>query len=149
MNNYFYNICPRTQNAERASYYAVFDGHAGVDAATYAVSHLHCHLAASKHYPERPAEAMLDAYTITDADFLQKCRKQKLSAGTTALSVLYRPVEGRLYVGWLGDSKALLVTQGTIMQLVQPHKPEMPVGFADLSTVSLKEAIQMFLFVIA
>lgn len=112
------------KDAERASYYAVFDGHAGVDAANYAVSHLHCHLAASRHYPQSPAEAMRDAYQLTDNDFLRKCDKQKLCSGTTALSVLYRPVEGRLYCGWLGDSRALLVTQGTIMPLVQPHKPE-------------------------
>lgn len=72
---------------------------------------------------------MRDAFHITDTDFLRKCEKQKLVSGTTALSVLYRPDEARLYVGWLGDSKALLVTQGTVMQMVQPHKPELPVSF--------------------
>lgn len=116
------------QDADRASYYAIFDGHAGVDAANYAVSHLHCHLAASPQYPARPAEAMRDAYRATDTDFLRKSDKQKLRSGTTAVCVLYRPVEGRLYCGWLGDSRALLVTQGTIMPLVQPHKPEDPVS---------------------
>lgn len=119
-----------TKNAERASYYAVFDGHAGIDAATYAVSHLHCHLAASSHYPLRPTEAMRDAFKHTDAAFLRKSQNQKLTSGTTALCCLYRPTEKRLYVGWLGDSKALLVTQGNIMQMVEPHKPELPVSAA-------------------
>lgn len=115
------------QSPDRASYYAVFDGHAGIDAANYAVAHLHGHIAASEHYPQKPAQAMLDAFRITDADFLRKCEKQSVVSGTTALCVLYRPVQQRLYVGWLGDSKALLVTQGTIMQIVNPHKPELPV----------------------
>lgn len=84
-------------------------------------------MAASLNYPNQPAEAMRDAFNNTEADFLRKCEKQKLISGTTALCVLYRPVEKRLYVGWLGDSKALLVTQGNIMQIVTPHKPDTPV----------------------
>lgn len=30
----------------------------------------------------------------------------------------------KLYIGWLGDSQALLVREGTPLQLVDPHKPE-------------------------
>lgn len=85
-------------------------------------------MAASSNYPKQPAEAMRDAFYRTDEDFLRKCEKQKLISGTTALCCLYRPTEKRLYVGWLGDSKALLVTQGNIMQMVKPHKPDSPVS---------------------
>lgn len=106
----------------------MFDGHAGIDAANYAVAHLHDHIAASQYYPHQPVQAMLEAFRITDADFLRKCEKQSVVSGATALCVLYRPVQQRIYVGWLGDSKAILVTQGTIMQLVKPHKPESPVS---------------------
>lgn len=49
-------------------------------------------------------------------------------SGTTALVALYRPVEQKLYVAWVGDSKALLVSQNRILQIVQPHKPDMEVS---------------------
>ena len=41
---------------EHLSYYSVFDGHAGTDAACYAASHLHELLVASQHYPEDPVQ---------------------------------------------------------------------------------------------
>lgn len=63
-------------STERASYYAVFDGHAGIEAAAYAVSHLHCHLAANLKALESPVDAMRNAFRKTDENFLQKCQKQ-------------------------------------------------------------------------
>lgn len=53
---------------------------------------------------------------------------QKLVAGTTALCALYRPVEKRVYVAWVGDSKAMLVSQNRILQIVTPHKPSTAVS---------------------
>ena len=41
---------------EHLSYYSVFDGHAGTDAACYAASHLHELLVASQYYPEDPVQ---------------------------------------------------------------------------------------------
>lgn len=49
---------------------------------------------------------------------------QKLISGTTALCALYRPTERLLVVGWVGDSKALLVSQNRVLQIVNPHKPD-------------------------
>ena len=43
---------------EHLSYYSVFDGHAGTDAACYAASHLHELLIASQHYPEDPVQVL-------------------------------------------------------------------------------------------
>lgn len=140
-----------TQETDRTRYYAIFDGHGGTDAAAYCVSHLHSEIAASPHFPERPAEALREAFIITDEKFVEKSKKhvshrtihfkklnfkffsfflfkQKLVAGTTALVALYRPVEQRLYVGWVGDSKALLVSQNRVLQIVKPHKPDSEVS---------------------
>ncbi|PSN39171.1 Protein phosphatase 1E [Blattella germanica] len=66
------------------SYYAVFDGHAGTDAAVYS----------------------------------------NLRSGTTAVCALLRHKEKMLYVAWLGDSQAVLVREGTAVQVVTPHKPD-------------------------
>lgn len=53
---------------------------------------------------------------------------QKLMSGTTALCALYRPTERLLVVGWVGDSKALLVSQNRVLQIVLPHKPDSEVN---------------------
>ena len=46
---------------EHLSYYSVFDGHAGTDAACYAASHLHELLVASQYYPEDPVQVDIAA----------------------------------------------------------------------------------------
>ncbi|KAJ9582388.1 hypothetical protein L9F63_003241, partial [Diploptera punctata] len=111
------------QDRSPASFYAVFDGHAGTDAAMYSVSHLHQFLAESPYYPTDPERALKDAFFRTDSLFLEKSNRENLRSGTTALCALLRPKEKMLYVAWLGDSQALLVREGTAIQMVSPHKP--------------------------
>ncbi|KAK9707693.1 Protein phosphatase 2C [Popillia japonica] len=105
--NTMFNI----QQASPSSYYAVFDGHAGHDAAAYSSAHLHQFLAESKYFINNPEQALIDAFCKTDALFIDKCRVEKLSSGTTAVCALLRPKEKTLYIAWAGDSQALLVNQ--------------------------------------
>lgn len=48
---------------------------------------------------------------------------QNFRSGTTAVCALLRPKEETLYVAWVGDSQALLVNRGKVLQIVKPHKP--------------------------
>lgn len=112
------------QDRSPTSYYAVFDGHAGTDAAIYSVSHLHQFLAESSFYPTDPERALKDAFSKTDMLFLEKSNRENLKSGTTAVCVLLRPKEQMLYVAWLGDSQALLVRNGQAVHVVNPHKPD-------------------------
>jgi len=112
------------QDRNPTSYYAVFDGHAGTDAAIYSVSHLHQFLAESSYYPTDPEQALKDAFSRTDKLFLEKSNRENLKSGTTAVCALLRPKEQMLYVAWLGDSQALLVRNGRAVQVVNPHKPD-------------------------
>lgn len=64
------------QDSNQTCYYAIFDGHGGIDAAAYSVSHLHCEIAASKYYPNGPAEALREAFNKTDDKFIEKSKKQ-------------------------------------------------------------------------
>ncbi|XP_060528777.1 nascent polypeptide-associated complex subunit alpha, muscle-specific form-like [Cylas formicarius] len=111
------------QDATPSSYYAIFDGHAGQDAAVYSSAHLHQFLAENRYFVSNPTQALLDAFCKTDALLLEKCKDEKLSSGTTAVVALLRPKEKVLYIAWAGDSQALLVNQGRVMQCVNPHKP--------------------------
>ncbi|XP_075220815.1 uncharacterized protein LOC142324071 [Lycorma delicatula] len=109
-----------------ASYFAVFDGHNGTEAAVYSVSHLHQFLMESPHYPEDPITALQDAFIKTDDYFKEKCAKDDLKSGTTVVCCLLRPQERMLYVAWAGDSQAVLVKNGFPYQIVKPHKPNRP-----------------------
>lgn len=104
-----------------ASYFAVFDGHGGADAASYASAHLHQYLVESPHYPHDPVAALNDAFIQTDKRFAET--KEGNRSGTTALCALLRPKERRLYVAWAGDSEALLVKNGKPIEVVNPHRP--------------------------
>ncbi|GAB0087386.1 PPM-type phosphatase domain-containing protein [Sergentomyia squamirostris] len=114
----------KAEDVQRTSFYAIFDGHGGLDAAAYSVSHLHYHLSESVHYPDAPAEAIKDAFTRTDEAFIQKNEFRPLKGGTTALCVLHRPDEKWLHVGWVGDTQALLVKNRKVFQTVKSHKAD-------------------------
>eukprot|EP00092_Neocalanus_flemingeri_P027446 GFUD01029767.1.p1 GENE.GFUD01029767.1~~GFUD01029767.1.p1 ORF type:complete len:1184 (-),score=323.29 GFUD01029767.1:921-4472(-) len=102
---------------EHVSYYAVFDGHAGTDAAAYAAAHLHELLVESQAYPADPVQAFKEAFTTCDKDFVATSKK----SGSTAVCALIKG--GLLYVAWLGDSQATLVRGGVPIKIVASHKP--------------------------
>ncbi|XP_012936291.1 uncharacterized protein LOC101861112 [Aplysia californica] len=104
------------------AYFSVFDGHGGLEAADYAATHLHMHLVRDGQFDLDPASAMKQAYKMTDMRFLEKAARENLRCGTTGVSALIR--DSHLYLGWLGDSQALLVRAGQPLQIMNPHKPE-------------------------
>ncbi|CAH0555350.1 unnamed protein product [Brassicogethes aeneus] len=120
LNTMFSNI----QEDSPSSYYAIFDGHAGHDAAAYSSAHLHQYLVESKYFNSNPEQALKDAFCKTDALFIEKCEVENISSGTTAVCALLKPKEKQLYIAWAGDSQAALVKQGKVLQCVNPHKPD-------------------------
>jgi serine/threonine protein phosphatase PrpC len=67
------------------SFYGVYDGHAGKDAAAFAASHLHCRILTSENFPQDPIKAIKEAFVGTDQDFLDKGEKEvRLSTFITA-----------------------------------------------------------------
>lgn len=58
-----------------ASFYAVYDGHNGLDAAVYSSMYLHQHLVQSSYYPSNPEYALYEAFYTTDKGFTQKTEK--------------------------------------------------------------------------
>ena len=56
------------------SFYGVYDGHAGKDAAAFAASHVHVKILQSQFYPTDPVKAIQDAFNRTDEAFLEKVR---------------------------------------------------------------------------
>jgi protein phosphatase 1E len=112
--------CDSQSEEPPLSFYAVYDGHAGKDAAAFAASHLHGKILASSHYPTDPVEAIKEAFNQTDEAFLEK----RNNSGTTAVFTFIRGQT--IYAAWLGDSQAILVRNGYSMKIIEPHKPNRP-----------------------
>ncbi|XP_016409716.1 protein phosphatase 1F-like [Sinocyclocheilus rhinocerous] len=110
------------QDGVDREYYAVFDGHGGVDAATYVATHLHIILSQQEALKSDAATAFKSTFTQTDDMFKIKAKRERLRSGSTGVAALL--TSDRLTVSWLGDSQAVLVRQGEPVTLMDPHKPE-------------------------
>jgi len=132
---FYSQLCGRK---ELSAYYAVYDGHGGVDAAKYTSVHLHFQLAKAlgygghgldmgkaqdqaAHGPDM-GKALNKAFTETDEMFTKCAQRQKYSSGTTAVCALVE--SDFVHIAWLGDSQAVLVRDGRAVQIMNPHKPE-------------------------
>ncbi|XP_034539551.1 protein phosphatase 1E [Notolabrus celidotus] len=117
-----FNTLFNIQDQEEQAYFAVFDGHGGVDAAIYAANHLHVNLVQQESFNQDPIEALCKAFKVTDERFVKKAAREHLRCGTTGVVTFLR---GRtLYVAWLGDSQVILVRKGQVVELMKPHKPD-------------------------
>ena len=130
----------------------MFDGHAGVEAATYAKCHLLCNIVRHPLFSKDVSKAIAEGIIITDKNFCTKaeeevhyvlnfmctctfteilslllfclllCCVQNLRSGTTA--VVGMVTDSHLHMGWTGDSQVVLVRRGVPVFASQPHKPE-------------------------
>lgn len=119
-----FNTLFNVQDTEPTFYYGIFDGHNGTDAATYANSHLNYNISVHPKYPVDIETAIREAFLTTDMGFLKKAKTENLNSGTTALCAIYRKLEKKLFVGWCGDSQALIARLGNVRQIVKKHSPE-------------------------
>ncbi|KAG8451751.1 hypothetical protein GDO86_003807 [Hymenochirus boettgeri] len=117
-----FNVLFNIEDQEEQAYFAVFDGHGGVDAAIYASIHLHVNLMRQEILSQDPAEALCRAFRITDEGFVQKAARENLRCGTTGVVTFIRG--NMLHIAWLGDSQVMLVRRGQAVELMKPHKPD-------------------------
>jgi len=111
------NLQDKIDSDEHVSYYAVFDGHAGTDAAAHAAAHLHELVIESSAYPSDPVQAFHEAFVKCDSEFVAKSKK----SGTTAICSLIKG--STIFTAWLGDSQAVLIRNGVPVKIVEAHKP--------------------------
>lgn len=68
--------CDVPQDQEEQAYFAVFDGHGGVDAANYAANQLHVNLVHQESLNQDPSEALCRAFKLTDEGFVKKASRE-------------------------------------------------------------------------
>jgi serine/threonine protein phosphatase PrpC len=99
--------------AKAGSFYAIFDGHCGDNAAKFAKEHLHAHLVAAlsvssggEDEKKGVARALTEAYQKTDIEFLREAKTKGWNDGSTGLVCFVN--QGQLHLGHIGDCKAVL-----------------------------------------
>nr|XP_019941181.1 PREDICTED: protein phosphatase 1E isoform X2 [Paralichthys olivaceus] len=71
-----FNTLFNVQDQEEQAFFAVFDGHGGVDAAIYAANHLHVNLVHQESFSHDPIEALCKAFKVTDERFVKKASRE-------------------------------------------------------------------------
>ena len=64
------------QSEHNSSYFAVFDGHCGVDAAKYCVSNLLVNIVRHPSYPKNLEKVLKEAIEKTDVNFLRRAKAE-------------------------------------------------------------------------
>lgn len=115
------NLFALDKNFPSQAYFAVFDGHGGVEAASYTVAHFHNYLVKQETFNSDLDKALQQAFKLTDKMFLEKANTEGLRAGTTGVVAFFR--DNTLHIGWLGDSEVTLCKRGMAVRMMEPHKP--------------------------
>ncbi|KAJ6353402.1 hypothetical protein OIU76_002423 [Salix suchowensis] len=124
-------ISPSTENSAFLPYFslrkldregtkAVFDGHGGIDAASFTRKNILNFIVEDSQFPSGTKRAIKSAFVKAD-HALSDTKSIDSSSGTTALMAL---VLGRtMLVANAGDSRAVLGKRGRAIELSKDHKP--------------------------
>eukprot|EP00055_Hartaetosiga_balthica_P002355 m.3681 g.3681 ORF g.3681 m.3681 type:complete len:392 (+) comp2109_c0_seq1:72-1247(+) len=116
------NAITGQSNKEPQSFFAVYDGHGGVEIAQYLQAQLHLNVVEQPEYETDPKTALINGFLQTDTKIVKKANRDAIQSGSTAVVVL---MKGRkMYVAWCGDSQTFLCRDGAAVELMNPHKPE-------------------------
>ncbi|XP_075106124.1 putative protein phosphatase 2C 47 isoform X2 [Nicotiana tabacum] len=98
----------------------VFDGHGGVDAASFTQKNLLKFIVNDSHFPSMVKKAVRNAFAKAD-NALADTKSLDSTSGTTALVAL---ILGRtMLIANAGDSRAVLGKRGRAIELSKDHKP--------------------------
>jgi serine/threonine protein phosphatase PrpC len=103
------------------AFFGVYDGHGGKRASDFASTILHHHILANAHFQTDLKLAIREGFQRTEQEFLDIARKDNMGDGTTALIAFIK--RGKLYIGNIGDSEAVLSRNGTAVPLTTVHNP--------------------------
>eukprot|EP00257_Ricinus_communis_P017840 XP_015576374.1 probable protein phosphatase 2C 47 isoform X2 [Ricinus communis] len=98
----------------------VFDGHGGIDAASFTKKNILNYIVEDSQFPSSTKKAIKSAFVRAD-HALADAKSVDSSSGTTALTVL---ILGRtMLIANAGDSRAVLGKRGRAIELSKDHKP--------------------------
>ncbi|PON90490.1 Protein phosphatase [Trema orientale] len=102
------------------AFYGVFDGHGGIDAASFIRNNILRFIVEDSHFPTCWEKAITGAFLKADYAFAD-ASSLDISSGTTALTAL---IFGRtMIVANAGDCRAVLGRRGRAIEMSNDHKP--------------------------
>ncbi|XP_025013005.1 probable protein phosphatase 2C 27 isoform X2 [Ricinus communis] len=102
------------------AFYGVFDGHGGIDAASFVRNNILKFIIEDSHFPICVEKAIKSAFLRADYAFADD-NELDISSGTTALTAL---IFGRtLVIANAGDCRAVLGRRGRAIEMSKDHKP--------------------------
>lgn len=104
----------------------MYDGHGGPGCADFLRDHLHKYIVGDSNFPNNVELAMRNGFMAADKAFLESaCQGDVIEdiSGSCACCCLF--VDGTLYIGNLGDSRAVLSSAkgSAVEDLSHDHKP--------------------------
>lgn len=108
------------KETDRHTFYGIFDGHGGVDVARHLALKLYFNIVSCSVFKASPLRAMIAGCLLTNQDLLSYAENQ----GATAIMALIK--DDKMYIGNVGDSRAVLCCAGNAQALSQDHKPDRP-----------------------
>ncbi|KAI8888763.1 PP2C-domain-containing protein [Backusella circina FSU 941] len=110
-----------------ASFFGVFDGHAGSTAAQLTGKYLQKLIRTSEYFDKKEYEkALVDAYMKMDRELLEDPVFLKEPSGCTAVTALFTPDHKSVFVANAGDSRCIISSNGESKALSYDHKPGNP-----------------------
>jgi len=121
------------------SVFAVFDGHSGKTVADFAAANFMRLWEEALAKPAPTRESLVDEEVGQDWDDEQRrlystfltldaqARENDLADGTTAVVVVVDPAQKAVYCANAGDSRAMMVAGGKVVDLSDDHKPTNPI----------------------
>lgn len=103
----------------RVPFFAVYDGHAGTQAAEYLRDNLHKMILSQPNLRENPEAAVINGCAQAETEFMAKCKAERIEAGSTVALALV--VDNKLVVGNIGDSEIVLSRAGHAVLLTTKH----------------------------
>ncbi|KAB1209895.1 putative protein phosphatase 2C 58 [Morella rubra] len=109
--------------------FAIFDGHLGHDVASYLQIHLFDNILKQDDFWTATENALRRAYRATDDEILEKARVLGKGGSTAVTAIL---INGeKLVVANVGDSRAVIRTNGKAIQLSVDHEPSKERSFIE------------------
>lgn len=108
------------KEAANHAFYGLFDGHGGASVARHLALKLYFNIVSGASFVASPLRAMVAGCLLTNQDLTSLAEQQ----GSTAIMALLK--NDQIYVGNVGDSRAVLCTAGVAKALSQDHKPDRP-----------------------
>lgn len=101
------------------SFYGLFDGHGGSKVSNFLADNLGKNILNDQAITDNPVNALIKGYEKTHNDLIENWA---YSQGSTAVSALI--YNNTIYVANVGDSRAVLCSDGKAVELSFDHKPD-------------------------